>query len=286
MYKNKSFTRAAEQLYTSQPTVSEHIRNLEAHLGCTLFDRLGRTIIPTKEANILYPRAVAILEDLHKLEGEVAMAGQKVSGELIIGASTIPGAYLLPSVAADFKKQYPDVSFEVRINDSASIISDIQSNNLLLGLVGAKTSARQIEYLHFTDDELVLAASGSNPLGDTISIDEMLKQPFISRESGSGTRKNIEQMFASQKIQTDQLDIVAMLGSSTAVKEAVKSNLGIAFISRYAIKDEVKAGTLRVIDVESLKLERSIYIASGSKRTLPHHYQVFLDTLLKDHSTD
>ena len=176
MYKNKSFTRAAEQLYTSQPTVSEHIRNLEAHLGCTLFDRLGRTIIPTKEANILYPRAVAILEDLHKLEGEVAMAGQKVSGELIIGASTIPGAYLLPSVAADFKKQYPDVSFEVRINDSASIISDIQSNNLLLGLVGAKTSARQIDYLHFADDELVLAASGTNPLDDTISIDEMLKQ--------------------------------------------------------------------------------------------------------------
>ena len=96
VYKNRSFTKASEQLHTSQPTVSEHIHNLETRLDCKLFDRLGRSIMPTLEAQILYPRALAILEDLRKLEDEMAATGKGVAGPLIIGASTIPGDYPSP----------------------------------------------------------------------------------------------------------------------------------------------------------------------------------------------
>ncbi|WP_228721502.1 selenium metabolism-associated LysR family transcriptional regulator [Desulfosediminicola ganghwensis] len=280
VYQTRSFTKAAEMLHTSQPTVSEHIRNLEMHLDCRLFDRLGRSIMPTREAEILYPRALAILQDMQKLEEEIAMAGQTVSGELIIGASTIPGAYVLPSIASTFKETYPGISFEVRIDDSAKIVQAILANDLFLGIVGARIPARKITYLPFTQDELILVCSAKRDIPDKIAPEYLLELPFIFREHGSGTRKNIENFLAEQKINTDQLDIVAMLGSSTAVKEAVKADLGVSIISRHALQDELKAGTVREIEIHGLTMLRSFYIATASKRTLPHHYQAFLDSLL------
>ena len=112
VYQTRSFTKAAEKLFTSQPTVSEHMRNLEEYLGCKLFDRLGRTIMPTPEAELLYPKARAVLDEMAVIEDMMASASQKVSGELLIGASTIPGAYILPEYAANFTKRYPDISFQ------------------------------------------------------------------------------------------------------------------------------------------------------------------------------
>ena len=99
VYRNKSFTLASKQLHISQPTVSEHIKNLEIALGCALFDRLGRTILPTIEADLLYPRALKILDDLDRLQEDLATAGDRIGGELVLGASTIPGTYILPGLA-------------------------------------------------------------------------------------------------------------------------------------------------------------------------------------------
>ncbi|WP_228723428.1 selenium metabolism-associated LysR family transcriptional regulator [Desulfosediminicola flagellatus] len=281
VYKSRSFTKAAEILHTSQPTVSEHIRNLELRLNCKLFDRLGRTIMPTKEAEILYPRALAILEDLHKLEDELAMAGKSVTGELILGASTIPGAYILPSIAASFKNRYPGISFEIRIDDSAKVIESIQSNDIFIGIVGAQIPARKISYQQFAEDELILICSANSDIPEKIAPEFLPELPFIHREHGSGTRKNIESFLSQKEIGLNQLNIVATLGSSTAVKEAVKADLGVSIISRYAVQDELISGSVKHIDIHGLTMSRMLYIASASKRTLPHHYQVFLDSLLQ-----
>lgn len=236
--------------------------------------------MPTREAEILYPRALAILHDMEKLEEEIAMAGQTVSGELVIGASTIPGAYLLPSIASSFKERYPGISFEIRIDDSAKIVQAILANDLFLGIVGAQIPARKITYRPFTQDELILVCAGKREMPNRITPEYLLELPFISREHGSGTRKNIENFLAEQKINADQLNIVAMLGSSTAVKEAVKADLGVSIISRHALQDELKAGSVREIDIHNLTMRRTFYIATASKRTLPHHYQAFLNSLL------
>ena len=248
-------------------------------MDCKLFDRLGRSIIPTREADVLYPRAVAILEDLRKLEDDVAMAGQTVTGELVVGASTIPGTYILPSIAAEFKKRYPGISFEVRINHTTQIASDIQSNNLLLGVIGARLPSRQIRYSHFADDELVLIAAADSSLPDRIDLATLTHQPFIFREAGSGTRKTVETQLLGKLGTMENLNIVAMLGSTAAVKEAVKANLGVSFLSIYAIRDELECGLLRRIEVQDLRMERSLYLATAARRTLPHHYVVFLDFL-------
>ena len=237
--------------------------------------------MPTKEAEILYPRALAVLEDLRKLEDDLAMAGKTVSGELIIGASTIPGAYILPVIASSFKSRYPGISFEIRIEDSARIVESLLANELFIGIVGAKIPARKITYEPFVEDELILVCAGDNPLPQKIAAEYLTELPFIFRESGSGTRKNIETFLAQKHIGADQLNIVAILGSSTAVKEAVKADLGVSIISRYALQDELVSGSVREIAIHGMSMSRMLYIASASKRTLPHHYQVFLNSIVQ-----
>ncbi len=280
VYKARSFTKAAEELYTSQPTVSEHIQNLEARLNCKLFDRLGRSILPTSEAEILYPRAIAILEDLQRLEEEISATRETVSGQLIIGASTIPGAYILPGIAASFKKEFPDISFEIMINDSAQIVEAVASNELLLGVVGAKIPTAKLKYHTFAEDELILAAAGDNPVAAEITMKELAKLPFIVRERGSGTRKSTESLLAQQQQTINQLNICATLGSSAAVKEAIKANLGVSVISRHAIQDELLSGKIKEIHIPGLTMKRNFYVVIPARRTLPNHYQKLLKRLL------
>ena len=280
VYRTRSFTRAAEELFTSQPTISEHMRNLEERLGCRLFDRLGRTISPTPEADLLYPKAVELLTEIQKLESTLASAAKSVSGELIIGASTIPGEYVLPQQASSFKSRYPDISFEILIGDSQAIIDDIANNKLYLGVVGAEMPSAKLEFAAFGEDELVLAAGIDTQISPVIDAAELLNLDFLVRERGSGTGRNVEQFLELVGITRSSLKIRATLGSSTAVKEAVKSGLGAAIISKTAIRDEVLNKTLKTVKIKGLTMKRSFYVVTAKKRTLPHRYQVFKEFLL------
>jgi DNA-binding transcriptional LysR family regulator len=282
VYKARSFTKAAEELYTSQPTVSEHIQNLESRLNCKLFDRLGRSILPTAEAEILYPKARLILDDLERLQQEISEAGKVISGELIIGASTIPGTYILPQLAASFKKTFPEISFEIRISDSAQIVDAVAANELLFGIVGAKLSSPKLSFQPLIEDELVVAAASANPVPEAIDSKDFINLPFIIRERGSGTRKSTEQLLSQHNLSSNRLNIVATLGSSAAVKEAIKANLGVSVISRLAIREELANGMLKSIKVQGLDLRRHFYVVISPKRTLPHHYDLFLQKLLQD----
>jgi DNA-binding transcriptional LysR family regulator len=281
VYREKSFTKAAEQLRTSQPTVSEHIQNLEMRLNCRLFDRLGRSILPTTEAEMLFPRAMAILDDLRRLEEDINTTRQGMSGELLIGASTIPGTYMLPAIAASFKNEFPGISFEIRINDSAKIVDAVADNELLIGVVGAKIPVAGLLFQPFAEDELILAAVATNPVPTIITMAELYKLPFIVRERGSGTRKSFEALLQQQHHTTlDQFNICATLGSSSAVKEAIKANLGVSILSRNALRDELANRTIKEIQVTGVAMKRNFYVVTSRKRTLPNHYQMFLKKLL------
>jgi DNA-binding transcriptional LysR family regulator len=281
VYRARSFTKAAGELYTSQPTVSEHIQNLETRLNCKLFDRLGRTILPTTEAEILYPRAMTILEDVERLEEDISATSQSVSGELVIGASTIPGAYILPRLAAAFKNEFPGISFEIRISDSAKIVEAVASNELFLGIVGAKIANAKLNFQPFAEDELILAAADTNAVEPEITMKELCKLPFIVREQGSGTRKSTETLLAQQHHTLSQLKTCAILGSSTAVKEAVKADLGVSVISRHAVQEELSRGRIKEIHVAGLTMKRNFYIVTSQKRTLPNHYKELITRLLE-----
>jgi len=223
---------------------------------------------------------VAILDDLRRLEEDITATGGAVSGELIIGASTIPGAYILPKIAAAFKNEFPAISFEIRINDSARIVEEVAGNGLLIGIVGAKLPGVKLNYQHFAEDQLILAAAAANQTLSQITMEELCQLPFIVRERGSGTRKSLEMLLARQRYTLDQFNICATLGSSAAVKEAIKADLGVSVISKHAVLDELERGTIREIEVTGWSMMRSFFVVTSPKRTLPHHYQVFLNRLL------
>jgi DNA-binding transcriptional LysR family regulator len=279
VFKHKSFSKAAEELSLTQPTVSDHIKALEEELDCKLFDRLSRKIIPTKEAGLFIGRAQDIIDRLDGFKDILGEFRKDLSGYLVIGASTIPGTYILPGIIAAFRKKHPSVIFEVVVSDSREIINKISEHDLLIGIVGAKLESRQVHYEPFLDDELIVIASGALETKKSISIKELAASPIVMREQGSGTRREFEKILEKEGINPHQLNIVGMLGSTDAIKQAVKEGMGISIISRRSVKDELKCGMLKEISIKDAEMMRQFYIITHRKRTLPHLYKAFLDYL-------
>lgn len=280
VYKHKSFSKAAEELYLSQPTVSDHIKALEEELNCKLFDRLSRRIIPTKEAGLLIGRAVEVLEKVESIKELLGEFRKDLAGPLIIGASTIPGTYILPGLTASFRQKNPSVFFEIVVSDSRAIIDKIAEHDLLIGIVGAKLEARQVHFEPFLDDELIAVASGAYEAKKSMGIRDIAKSPIVMREQGSGTRKEFEKILEREGLDPHQLNIVGIFGSTDAVKQAVKEGMGISIISRRSVKDELKCEMLREIKIKDADMKRQFYIITHRKRTLPHLYRTFVDYLL------
>jgi DNA-binding transcriptional LysR family regulator len=285
VYKNKSFSKAADKNFLTQPTVSEHIKNLEMYLNCKLFDRVGKQIIPTKEADILYENAIEIIDKFENLKENIDKIKELPSGKILIGASTIPGTYILPSFIAFFKNFYPDINIQINVSDSQNVINSIVSGDILLGFVGTKINNSLIDYIHFVEDELVVASPN---FFDKSSIDvtELLEYPFIAREEGSGTRKETEKWLNYLGIKSENLNIVCTLSSTDAVKQAIKKGIGISILSIHAIKDEIECGKLKASRIKGIEMKRTFYIVKHQKRTLPFIYQLFYEFLKEKSFTE
>ena len=282
VYKNKSFTRASEQLHISQPTISEHIKNLETSLDCRLFDRLGRSIMPTVEADVLYPRALQLLDDLERIQEEISATGGDVKGRILIGASTIPGAYILPRKAHTFKQQFPETVFEVLIEDSKKITEMVLNHDLLCGIVGAKMESEKLNYIPLIEDELILVACRGMGSKKLLKPQELLSLEFLSREKGSGTRQTFENYLGKKKISAEKLHIVATLGSTSAIIQALKAGLGVSVLSRIAVQEELDRGILKEITIQGMKMKRSFFMIRLKKRTLPPQYAAFCKHMKKE----
>jgi len=279
VYKYKNFTKAARQINISQPTVSEHIKNLESELDCRLFDRVGKTIEPTSSAKKLFPKALKILDDVSQLKSELLGGDNAAKGEVIFGASTIPSTYLIPQCIKQFRQKYPDIFFQIKIEDSRNINRLIIENELFCGIVGAKLDGNALQYTPFFKDELCLVASPELVRKKTITLDELSRVPFIQREQGSGTRKAMEDNFGRFGFTLNKNQITAQFGSTASVKEAVKCGLGVAVISRLAVLEEIHNKTLHLISLQKHAMERYFYLVHHKNRTLPGPYLKFCQFL-------
>lgn len=280
VFKHRSFTKASEELHLTQPTISDHIKSLEDELNCRLFDRLGRTIIPTAEASILYNYAVELIEKSQEAKDSIQKAKNQPAGELLIGASTIPGTYMLPKIIKRFRETYPLIELSLLISDSKGILDKLLSHELLFGVIGAKLTNSNINYTHFGEDELIIVSSPGIIKKSFISIEDLKSYPFVLREEGSGTRKEMERLLEQKGVAIEGLKIAGTFGSTEAVKEAVKAGLGIAAVSRLSVKEELSSGTLKEVRVPGLEMKRKFYIITHKKRTLPPQYKLFFDYLL------
>jgi len=277
VFKNRSFSKASEELHLTQPTISNHIKALEDEFDCKLFDRLGRTILPTKEAEVLFSHSMELIERTNNLREAVGLMKKDISGKLIIGASTIPGVYLLPGFMSEFRKKFPSISFQILISDSKGIIENISRHELLLGIVGAKLGNEHIKYMPFIEDELIAVSSPHLSKNRMITLQELLKFPMVLREEGSGTRKETEKFLANKGISLENVHISGVFGSTDAIKQAVKAGLGVSILSKFSVADELKYKILEEIKLTDIQMKRRFYIVTHKKRTLPRLYETFLN---------
>jgi DNA-binding transcriptional LysR family regulator len=279
----KSFSRAAEAVLLTQPTVSGHIKALEEALGLRLFDRSGKHVTPTQAGELLYGYARRMLAVRDEAEQALAEFKGGLKGSLCIGGSSIPGAYVLPPLIARFKLDYPDVRIHLKIGDSREACRAVAEGHCDLAAVGARFDDARLHFEPLAEDEMVLVVPSRHPWARRASVrlKDLPGQPFIVREVGSGSRQYAERALAERGLDPGKLRVAAEMGSNEAVREAVKAGSGVAILSRRAVQDDLKARTLAGVRIESVRFLRHFYIASHRTRTKSPACRAFLKFLGK-----
>ncbi len=284
--RQKSFSRAAESIFLSQPTVSAHVKALENEIGVPLLDRSQRQPQLTEAGKILFRYAQQFLG----LKEEALAAIQKeyeiVKGHLEIAASSVPGTYLLPGILFLFHQRFPEVTFSVMLRDTKQVLESIKEFTFDLGFVGEPGNHEDLEQVKLVDDELILITPPGTKLPfhepegtelPSIDISSCLELPFILREPGSATRTVFEKAYKKHTGKKAALNIVAFLEGQEGIKEAVKKGLGVTVISRRAVAEELRGQAVEGYKIMDLTLERSFYLIYSKKRILAPLGQAFVD---------
>jgi DNA-binding transcriptional LysR family regulator len=274
-----SFSETAKKLGISQPAVTFQMQKLEQELGVLLIDRSQRNIILTPAGKRLLKFAEAVGEEQDKLRQDLEQMRDKVSGELNIAASTIPGEYFLPTLLAKFKQRYPAVKIQVDVSDSLTVISKINDNAYEVGFCGIKPEEKDITSFKIDSDEIVLIVFPGHPLAGKreVTPEELEEEPFIFREATSGTQRSLESLLGKAGINIKQWTPHLVLGSTQAVIAAVAAGVGIAFVSNLAIKQCVAQGLIQQVNVKGLKLKRDFYCVYRKERITTRLLGVFID---------
>lgn len=248
--EKNSFSEAAAAMKSSQPTVSLKIKSLEEDLGFELLDRGATGIRPTPAGMLVYSAAKEITKRWIGLEDELREFQGALTGTLTVGASTIPGTYLLPGWIKKFRSLYPKVEVRVEIDDSRKVLDKIDGHQVDVGIIGLHDDSKQIKSKPIATDSLVLIAPVDHPLvHSSDSAFAQLKQyDFVMREEGSGTRKMMEEFLAVKGLSVADLKTAITMGSTEAVIAAVEAGLGISFISKLAAHPAAKAKRIQIID--------------------------------------
>ena len=283
----KSFSRSAKAVRLSQPTISSHIKDLEDHLDCRLIDRLSKEALPTKAGELLYGYAKRMLALRDETETALAEFKGKIRGRLVIGGSTIPGTYLMPQLIGDFKKKYPDVIVSLKIGDTDNIIEGILNGNLELGIVGAKAEVKKIVQKKLIEDEMRLVVPANHRWAGEkrVSLKQLIIEPFIVRERGSGTLKSLYQSLSDQGHSIEDLKVIAELGSTQAICQGIKSGVGVSILSTLAVAEDLEAGKLDALEVDGLYLKRNFYLTWHRYRSPSPLKQAFVQFLEKELSS-
>jgi len=258
--KNLSFTKAANELFITQPAITKHIRNLENELDLRLFNRKGNKIYLTAEGIVLLEFADELFNLQLKLEDKLNSFKETLSGSFRLGASTTIAQYVIPPVLSLFHKRYIDVKLSLLTKNTEQIADALLRGEIDLGIVEGKIKNTDIHYSKFISDELVAVTSAQNPLANKgeISFRQLLSMPLILRERGSGTLDVIEHAFKSRRIKFSSLNIQMYLGSTEAIKLYLEHDDCIGFVSFRALKNEIKMGKLRIIRIKNFQIKRTL----------------------------
>ena len=263
----KSFTKAAEELRLTQPTVSKQMVDLERFFQVRLLDRTKRSVALTKAGEMLLEYAKGLISlKKEAVEAMEAFRGLK-RGTLRVGASSIPGVYILPAMLKAFKERHSGVELSLVLSDSKEITFRVESGDVDVGFVGSREETNRITYKSFLEDSIVFVGAVDAP--DAMDLKELGKYPVLVREPGSGTRKCFEAALRQRRLKTGDFRVVGELGDTEAIKAAVRAGMGISYISNRAIKDELEQGLLKVVAVKGYTpVRRSFYVITKKGKSL------------------
>lgn len=241
-----SFTKAAEQLFMTQPAVTFQIKQLEEHLNTRLFDRSHGRIALTPAGELVFGYAEKILTMSEELETRVGELTGAISGPLLLGASTTIAEFYLPQILGEFKAMHPHVQAHMTVANSETIVNRVAEHVLDIGLIESPSHQHGVHTEVVCDDMLVLICSPKHKLATAtrVSAAEVAAEPFVSREPGSGTRDVADQYFQQNKIAPDAINVVMELGSPEAIKGVVETGLGVSILSRATVAKELRLGVL------------------------------------------
>ena len=260
--ENLSFSEAAKQLHLSQPTVSHQIKTLEQELGAVLFERSGSGLRLTEAGQMLLPWAQRLMRDTSDIQAMMSSM-QEIVGELRIACSTTAGKYVLPLLAARFRKRYPAIQISIPACASEQVTLHLMEGKAHLGVVSREVDDPEVEAQEFFQDRISLIVPANHRWalqGAPIEPSELLEEPIVMREPTSGTRRVVLEELAKHDISLEDLNVFMELGNAEAIVRTVAAGYGVGFVSTLAASDSLERGSVIDVQVEGSILERTIYM--------------------------
>ena len=267
--EEQSFTVVARKLGISQPAVSNQMRALEEKLAVKLLYRKGKSFALTPEGETVYRHALRLNEDWTALMHEIGGSERVMSGKVHIGASHIPGEYLLPMYIAAFRKLFPEIKFKLSIGDSLEMSEKVLAQEVNFAVVGAVFDTEKLTSEFWLKDELGFVVSSESSMSSlrNIDINTLKENPMVVREIGSGHRRALEETLVKRGLDLNDFNIALEVGSTEAVKNAVRTGIGYSFLSKYALESGDKSG-LVCVNVEDFCIERGFHLLTRRNKPL------------------
>lgn len=258
-----SFRKAAEVLHLSQPAVSQQIRALEEECGARLFDRAGgeghgTQIALTEAGRVLLRYATKAAETMAEAQRALAALNDEVVGELRLGASTTVAQYVLPRILGAFLKQYPHVHLSLVSGNTERIVEAVAEERVALGIIEGPAMRRDVKTERMVRDEMVLIVSPNHAWAKTGAIEpeDLASVPLLLRERGSGSRRVVERALKQVGLPLRSLKVAMELDSTEAIISGVEADLGVGFVSRWAVGKVLRLGTVRIVAVQGMEILR------------------------------
>ncbi|WP_032123370.1 selenium metabolism-associated LysR family transcriptional regulator [Clostridium amazonitimonense] len=278
----KSFSKAANSIYLSQPTISSHISSLEKELSVQLFDRNSKEVNLTPAGRCFLDYALDIINIRNNAITNLCDFNNTICGTLNISASTTPCNTIVPGLINMFSQKYPEITFNINEKSSGEIIEDIIDLECEIGLVGNVGKNDKIKNYCLVEDDLVLISNPSMNIPEEINLEDLSNYKFIMREKNSATRKTFEEGIAAKDFPLNKVNVICEVNNLDTLIQFVKTGTGVAIVSKDVGLDYVQAGKLKMTKIKGLDLKRYIYLVINSKRTLTPTARAFFKFCVKE----
>ena len=275
-----SFSKAAKELYLTQPTISAHISSLEKELNTRLFVRNTKDVRLSDSGMVLYDYAKQMIALQKKIEDTFVVREEKGQQCITIAASTIPAQYLLPGILAAYNEKYPNQQFKIIEADSTKVVEQVVNHTVDIGFTGTVIDKRICKYIPFYQDELVVITPNTEKYRQLATEKQdakwIVEEALIMREEGSGTRKEAEKQLKKIGIYPTRLNVIASMESTEAIKRAVANGMGISLISRLAAEDEIQKGKFLAFPISADDMRRDINVIYNRNLQLSRSSERFI----------